>query len=216
MTSSEGEPREPVAAPAAVTRPVLVVGFGNPGTEYASTRHNVGVWCVRLLVRRYHGQFERHGQMEVARVDIEGHTVHLARPRTYVNLSGPPIAAELRRLKLEPSKLLAIYDELDLPVAQVRMRLQGGHGGHNGMRSLVGVLGQEFPRIRIGIDRPYDDGRPVRDPDRIADWVLTPPSVAERERLESAVEQAADAVVLAVTSGVELAMNRVNPGSTSN
>jgi peptidyl-tRNA hydrolase len=81
------------------------------------------------------------------------------------------------------------------------------------MRSLVGVLGQEFPRIRIGIDRPYDDGRPVRDPDRIADWVLTPPSAAERERLEAAVEQAADAVVLAVTSGVELAMNRVNPGS---
>jgi PTH1 family peptidyl-tRNA hydrolase len=208
MTSAQS----PEAPPPAVTRPALVVGFGNPGNDYATTRHNVGVWCVRLLARRYHAQFERQAQMEVARVDIEGHLVHLARPRTYVNLSGPPIAAELRRLKLEPVQLLAIYDELDLPLAQVRIRLQGGHGGHNGMRSLVGVLGQEFPRIRIGIDRPYDDGKPVRDPDRIADWVLAPPPASERERLEAAVEQAADAVVLAVTSGVELAMNRVNPG----
>ncbi len=195
------------------TFPVLIVGFGNPGNEYASTRHNVGIWCIRALGQRYRAQFERTGKMENAHADIEGREVHLARPRTYVNESGPPIAAEIRRLKLAPSQLLVIYDELDLPVGQVRIRLQGGHGGHNGMRSLVGVIGNDFPRIRVGIDRPYDDGKPVRSPDRIADWVLNRPSGVERERIEAAVEQAADAVVLAVTSGVELAMSRFNPAS---
>jgi len=146
-----------------------------------------------------------------AGIEIEGRTLHLARPRAFVNESGPPIAAELRRLKLEPSQLLAIYDDLDQPVAQVRIRLSGGHGGHNGMRSLIGAIGNEFPRVRVGIDRPYDDGRPVREPDRIADWVLHAPSKVERERLEAAVETAADAVVVAVNEGVALAMNRFNP-----
>jgi PTH1 family peptidyl-tRNA hydrolase len=210
MTSRQAA-EDSEATPRAVLRPVLVVGFGNPGNEYASTRHNVGVWCVRALGRRYHAQFERRGKLEAATVEIEGRTVHIARPRSYVNESGPPIAAELRRLKLEPSQLLAIYDDLDQPVGQVRIRLSGGHGGHNGMRSLIGVVGNEFPRIRVGIDRPYDDGRPVREPDRIAEWVLAAPSKVERERLEAAVEAAADAVVLAVTEGVELAMNRFNP-----
>jgi PTH1 family peptidyl-tRNA hydrolase len=122
------------------------------------------------------------------------------------------VAAELRRLRVPASELLAVYDELDLPVGQLRLRLEGGHGGHNGMRSLIAALGGGgFPRMRVGIDRPYDDGRPVRDPDRVADWVLSRPSAAEREALESAVERAADAVLLAVREGVELAMTRFNP-----
>src|SRR5690606_31448329 len=106
-------------------------------------------------------------------------------PRAYMNVCGPPIAAELRRLKLKPDQMLVIYDDLDLPVGQVRIRLQGGHGGNNGMRSIIGAVGSgDFPRIRIGIDRPYDNGRPVRDPDRIGDWVLSRPSDAERQLLE--------------------------------
>ncbi len=194
-------------------RPSLVVGLGNPGAGYASTRHNVGVWCVRELARRYGAKFERHGKMDGATIEVAGRTVHLGRPRAYMNESGPPIAAELRRLKLHRRQLLVIYDEIDLPVGQVRLRLRGGHGGNNGMRSiLVAVGGGEFPRIRVGIDRPYDDGHPVRDPDRVADWVLSRPSEADRRLLEAAVQTVADAVELAVSEGVELAMNRYNVG----
>ena len=200
------------AAPS--VRPEYIVGFGNPGAEYASTRHNVGAWLIRLIAKRYRVQFERHGRMETARLDLEGRTVYLGRPRAYVNESGPPIAAELRRLKIDPGKLLAVYDDIDLPCGQLRIRPQGGHGGYNGMKSLLGAVGtQDFPRIRIGIDRPYDDGKPVRDPDRVADWVLAPPTAAERKAIEATLEDAADAVVLAVTDGVLLAMNRYNPAA---
>ena len=149
--------------------------------------------------------------MEVTTVTIEGRRVVLGRPRSYMNESGPPVAAELRRLNLRPQQLLVIYDELDLPVARVRMRAGGGHGGNNGMRSLIGAIGSpEFARIRIGIDRPYDDGQPVRDPDRVAAWVLSRPSGEDHERLEAAVERAANAIEDAVREGVEVAMNRVN------
>ena len=91
-----------------------------------------------------------------------------------MNESGPPVAAELRRLKLQRSQLLVIYDEIDLPLAQLRVREQGGHGGHNGIRSIAGAVGgTDFARIRIGIDRPHDDGKPIRDPERVAEWVLS-------------------------------------------
>ncbi|MBX7110627.1 MAG: aminoacyl-tRNA hydrolase [Dehalococcoidia bacterium] len=192
-------------------RPALVVGLGNPGTEYASTRHNVGTWCVRELARRHGAKFERHGRMDGTSVDLGGVALHLGRPRAYMNESGPPIAAELRRLKLPRTRLLVVYDEIDLPVGQVRIRLEGGHGGNNGMRSIIAAVGgTDFPRIRVGVDRPYDDGRPVRDPERVADWVLSRPSEAERRVLEEAVASVADAIELAALEGVELAMNRYN------
>jgi PTH1 family peptidyl-tRNA hydrolase len=206
------EPAPEAEAPsAAPVRPSLVVGLGNPGNEYATTRHNVGVWCVRELARRYRVKFERHGRMDGARIEVGGRAVHIGRPRAYMNESGPPIAAELRRLKLQRAQLLVIYDEIDLPVGQVRIRLQGGHGGNNGMRSIIAAVGGgDFPRIRIGIDRPYDDGRPVREPDRVADWVLSRPSEDDRRILDGAVQTVADAIEVAVTEGVELAMNRFN------
>ena len=150
--------------------------------------------------------------METATVEVEGRTVYLARPRAYVNESGPPIAAELRRLNLDARQLLVVYDDIDLPVGQLRIRGQGGHGGYNGMKSLLGAVGGgEFARVRIGIDRPYDDGKPVREPDRVAEWVLAPPSNREREAIERTIEVAADAIVLAIGSGVEQAMSRFNP-----
>ena len=192
-------------------RPSLVVGLGNPGTDYASTRHNVGVWCVRELARRHSAKFERHGRMDSTTIEVAGRIVHLGRPRAYMNESGPPIAAELRRLKVARGQLLVIYDEIDLAVGQVRIRLRGGHGGNNGMRSIIAAVGGgDFPRIRVGIDRPYDDGRPVRDPARVADWVLSRPTEAERRILEAAVQTVADAVQVAVSEGVELAMNQYN------
>lgn len=205
------EREEPPEAPHAPVRPALVVGLGNPGQEYAATRHNVGVWCVRELARRHGAKFERHGRMDGATVDIGGAALYLGRPRAYMNESGPPIAAELRRLKLQRGRLLVVYDEIDLPVGQVRIRLEGGHGGNNGMRSIIAAVGgTDFPRVRVGIDRPYDDGRPVRDPDRVADWVLSRPSEGDRRMLDEAVQTVADAIELAAVEGVELAMNRYN------
>ena len=193
-------------------RPRLVVGLGNPDAEYRGTRHNVGVWCVELLASRHGQQLARGRKAWTATIDVDGRRLHLARPRAYVNQSGGPVAAELARLKLRRQDLLVIYDELDLPLGQLRIRPHGGHGGHNGMRSLIGALGEgDFPRIRIGIDRPYDHGVPVRDPDRVADWVLSQPNRSDREALEIAVAAAADAVELALREGIEIAMNRLNP-----
>lgn len=202
------------APPLAERRPVLVVGLGNPGDKYARSRHNVGQWCIRELARRHHVEFEREGRMDVARADLDGGTrLYLGRVRaSYYNESGGPVRGELRRLGLAPWQLLVVYDELDLPLAQIRIRAFGGHGGNNGMRSIVTALGsQEFARIRVGIDRPYDDGTPIRDPDRVAAWVLATPPREERERLEAAVARAADAIEFAALEGIEAAMSRFSP-----
>ena len=194
-------------------RPVLVVGLGNPGDKYARSRHNAGQWAIRELARRHRVEFRREGRVDVGRADLDGRRLYLGRVRSsYYNESGGPVQGELRRLGIAPWQLLVVYDDLDLPVAQIRIRAFGGHGGNNGMRSIVAALGtQEFARIRVGIDRPYDDGAPVRDPDRVAAWVLATPPREEREQLEAAVARAADAIELAAQGGIEAAMSRFNP-----
>ena len=198
-------------APAGPIYPMLVMGLGNPGAQYGGTRHNVGAWCVNLLARRHHVALERAGRVDRAEIVVDGRPLVIARPRSYMNESGPPIAAEVKRLGIAPAQLIVIYDELDLPVGRVRMRLQGGHGGNNGMRSIIAAVDtSEFARIRLGIDRPYDDGRPVRDPDRVAAWVLSPPSSAERRLLEAAIEATADAIERAAREGLAIAMERLN------
>lgn len=201
------------APPLSERRPVLLVGLGNPGDKYARSRHNVGQWCIRELARRHNVTLTREGRMDIGRADIEGSRLYLGRVlSSYYNDSGGPVQGELRRLSLAPWQLLVVYDELDLPVAQIRIRAFGGHGGNNGMRSIIAALGsQDFARIRVGIDRPYDDGAPVREPERIASWVLGNPPPAEREQLEAAVARAADAIELAVAGGIEAAMSRFNP-----
>jgi PTH1 family peptidyl-tRNA hydrolase len=205
------EPPTPEEAEAPALRPALVVGLGNPGPEYANTRHNVGARVVALLAKRHGAQLKRNGRVDGAVIDIDGQRLEIASPRAYMNESGPPIAEAVKRLRIDPSRLLVIYDELDLPAGRVRIRLEGGAGGNNGMRSIIASLRtQGFPRVRIGIDRPYDGSTPVRDPDRIAAWVLSPPTKADREALDRAVEQVADAVELAVREGLEVAMNRYN------
>lgn len=190
----------------------LIVGLGNPDDGYRDTRHNVGAWCIRRLAERHGARLERRDRVFAATAEIDGVQVHLARPRSYVNESGPPVAAELRRLGLRRSQLLVIYDELDLPLGQLRIREQGGHGGHNGIRSIVGAVGgNDFSRIRVGIDRPYGDGKPIRDPESIAGWVLAVPPADQRAQLDEAVERAADAAEVAVLEGVDRAMSRLNP-----
>ena len=205
------ERRPPPREPGGERRPALVAGLGNPTEQYAQSRHNVAVWCLQLLASRHGTRLERDGRLERAEIEVEGHSLHLVWPRAMVNASGPPLAAELRRLGLRSDQLLLIFDDLDLPAGRLRIRPHGGHGGHNGVRSLADALGDgAFARLRIGIDRPYDDGVPVRDPERVAEWVLAPLDAAERALLEQAVARAADAIELAAVEGVDIAMNRFN------
>ena len=190
----------------------LVVGLGNPGPEYRDTRHNAGARCIERLAERHGSKLDRDKRVWRATVDVEGRTLHLAWPRSYYNESGGAVQSELRRLSLRPRDLLVVYDEIDLPVAEVRMRPHGGHGGNNGMRSIIDALGGgDFARVRIGIDRPYDNGAPVRDPDRVADWVLSKPRGEERDALDAATDRVIDAIERAAVDGVELAMTRLRP-----
>lgn len=194
-----------------VLRPLLVCGLGNPGARYGNTRHNVGAWCVNLLARRYRVELKRQGRVDRARIQVDGHTMDIARPRAFMNESGPPVAAEVRRLRLPSQGLVVIYDDIDLPVGRTRMRLQGGHGGNNGMKSIIAALGtQEFARIRIGIDRPYDGSKPVRDSDRVADWVLSPPHPGDRRKLDAAVQRVVEAIELGARDGLDVAMSWIN------
>ena len=189
----------------------LVVGLGNPGPPYAHNRHNVGYWCVNRLARLHGIALKARRLAALGEGKIGARPVVLVKPRTYVNTSGHAVAAALKHAAVAPQRLLVIYDDLDLPAGRLRIRAGGSHGGHNGLRSIIGTVGsKDFPRLRIGIGRPHVDGLPVWDPDVVAVWVLSDPTPQEAETLQGAVARAAEAVELLVTEGVETAMNRYN------
>jgi PTH1 family peptidyl-tRNA hydrolase len=186
----------------------LIVGLGNPGSEYAGSRHNVGADVVALLASR-HGGSLKHAKRErslVGDVRIGDARVALAFPQTYMNDSGIAVAALARRYDIEdPTRIVIVQDELDLPHARVRVKAGGGLAGHNGLRSIKAHLKTDaFLRVRIGI------GKPPGGKERGADHVLTRPAKRDREELAVAIEEAADAVELIVTSGIERAMERYN------
>lgn len=184
----------------------LIVGLGNPGEEYARTRHNVGFRCIALLARRHGLSLRRHkARARVADGEIAGRSVVLARPTTYMNRGGLAVAGLCRWLNLSPPQVLVIYDDLDLPLGAVRLRGKGGAAGHKGMRSIIAALGTEdFPRLRVGIGRPVD---PSVDP---VDYVLRRFTRAEEAIIEPVLEQAADAVECFLGEGLALAMSRFN------
>lgn len=184
---------------------LLVVGLGNPGTEYARTRHNVGAEVVELLARRHGAKLTgTKGRARRAEVRIGARRVELAIPLTYMNDSGEAVGALVRRLGLEPAQIVIVHDELDLPPAVLRVKFGGGLAGHNGLRSIKSHLHTEdFARVRIGVGKP-----PSKE--RGADHVLSRISKRDRESMDVTVEEAADAVELIVTDGVEAAMNRYN------
>lgn len=170
----------------------LIVGLGNPGKEYAGNRHNVGFWCLNRLARQLSIDFETKSKLaSVGEGVLNGRLLVLAKPRTYVNASGPAVRELLRRYRLQPSQLLVVYDELDLPLGAVRLRERGSAGGQNGMKSIIAAIGsQDFPRVRIGIGRPLDNGEPTRDPEIVARYVLADPPPGERRQLDSAIDEA--------------------------
>ena len=183
----------------------LVVGLGNPGRQYAGHRHNAGFLIADLLASRYGLRFSRHKRAvaEVAegRLGYAGPGVVLAKPMTYMNLSGGPVAGLVRFYKVPPDRLLVVHDEIDLPFGTLRAKQGGGEGGHNGLKSLSRSLGtRDYLRVRFGVGRP--PGR--QDP---ADWVLSDFSAAERKDLDYLVDRAADFVEAIITKGLEPAQN---------
>jgi len=182
----------------------LIVGLGNPGRRYQGTRHNIGARVIDTLARRHHVALREEGWADVGALTLDGARVLLARPQTYVNVSGTAVADLRRRHRLPLENLLVAFDDLDLPVGQIRLRAKGGHGGHNGMRSIIEALGsEEFARLRVGIGRPPEGVDP-------ADYVLSRFSKEEQARLDEAVERAADAVEAFVRRGIEAAMSASN------
>ena len=146
-----------------------------------------------------------------AKAQCSGHPFVLIKPRTYVNKSGDAIVPALRKWKIDPSHLLIIYDDLDLPLGRIRIRPGGGDGGYKGLKSIIGSLGsRDFPRIRIGIGRPHISGEPSWEPEVVADWVLGDPTAQQAKTLQDAVSRAATAAEMIVAEGVEAAMNRYN------
>jgi peptidyl-tRNA hydrolase, PTH1 family len=184
---------------------LLVVGLGNPGDEYARTRHNVGAEVVELLARRHGGKLRgSKGRARGDEVRVGDKRVALAIPLTYMNDSGEAVGALARRLGVEPDQIVIVHDELDLEPAVLRVKVGGGLAGHNGLRSIKQHLHtDEFIRVRIGVGKP-----PSKE--RGADHVLSRVSKREREAMDVTIEEAADAVECIVTDGVEAAMNRYN------
>lgn len=188
------------------TVPALVVGLGNPGPEYERTRHNVGFLVADSLAERIGGRFTVHKKSgtDLLQARLDGRQVLIAKPRSYMNLSGRPVAGLARFFSVPPTEVIVVHDELDLPFGAVRLKRGGGEGGHNGLRSISGALTtKDYLRTRIGIGRP--PGR--QDP---ADFVLKPFASAERKELPVVVEQAADAVELLLRVGLEAAQNQLH------
>ncbi|MGH9210362.1 MAG: aminoacyl-tRNA hydrolase [Acidimicrobiales bacterium] len=185
---------------------MLVVGLGNPGVKFAGSRHNAGAEVVRLVAERHGGSLRRSRERaEVAEVRIASRRVALAVPQTYMNLSGEAVALLVRRHGIsDPRDLVVVHDELDLPLGRLKVKSGGGLAGHNGLRSIKAHLhSDEFLRVRIGVGKPSS-------PEAGADHVLRRPGKAERTELEIMVVEAADAVELIVSKGVDAAMNQFN------
>jgi PTH1 family peptidyl-tRNA hydrolase len=186
--------------------PLLVVGLGNPGPNYAETRHNLGFMVADRLAARLGSKFKAHKRSgaEIVTGQLSGHSVVLAKPRCYMNESGRQVGPLAKFYSVPPMDVVVIHDDLDIAFGQIRLKLGGGEGGHNGLRSVAAALGtKEFQRVRIGIGRP--PGR--KDP---AAFVLENFTAAERADVPAVCEQAADATELLLELGLEPAQNRVH------
>jgi len=184
---------------------LIILGIGNPGREYSLTRHNVGFWAVKELIKK-----------TAIKLDNKKKTVHygegvfsnnfivLGKSRVFVNQSGLAIKYLMSRYNLKPNEHLIIYDDIHLPVGQIRIREKGSAGGHNGIRSLIDAFEtQEFPRLRIGI------GKPKNNEDQI-DYVLGKPSDSEKKDIQASLTNASKAISVILTEGIKKAMNSFN------
>lgn len=190
----------------------LVVGLGNPGPDYAQNRHNIGFMIVDQLVERWGGRtgdFRSKFGSELLQLDHRGHRVHAQKPMEYMNVSGGAVQRALAFFKLDPAHLIVVHDDIDLPFGKVRVKIGGGHGGHNGVRSIGQSLGPEFVRVRAGVGRPGGSSQADKK-DRVVGFVLGNFGRGEQKELADELQRACEAIELVLEEGVTAAMNRVN------
>ncbi|MDY6911853.1 MAG: aminoacyl-tRNA hydrolase [Chloroflexota bacterium] len=191
----------------------LIVGLGNPGRAYADSRHNFGFQCVNLFARNQSIEFaKRQSKARIGFGEIAGEKVLLAKPGTYMNLSGESVAPLVRYYRIDLADLLVVYDDLDFTLGKIRIREGGGSGGHNGMKSIINRLGsQEFPRIRVGIG-PIEDDEPsgVLQEIRTPNYVLGHFTAEEKAVVDEVCPRVAEAIDCILTEGIATAMNKYN------
>lgn len=189
----------------------LIVGLGNPGKTYARNRHNVGFQCLNYFAGVHSIRFDRRQCRARAGIaEVRGEMLLLARPATFVNLSGKSVACLVHKHRIPLSDLLIIYDDLDLPLGRIRLRQSGSSGGHKGMNSIICALGSEdFPRIRVGIGRPEAKGQSMSE-DAIVSYVLSDFSPDEQAIIKPAIVRVSEAIDCFLTEGIVAAMSKFN------
>ena len=186
---------------------LLVIGLGNPGDGYADTRHNVGFRVANALAKRARAEFGiKAAESRIAEGSLGSQRIAIARPQTFMNDSGKAVRKLLDRYRIEPSQMIVVFDEVDLPLGKIRIREKGGPGTHNGMRSIVSAIGEGFPRIRVGV-APADPAAEIGD---LAEYVLSPFDKDERAEADRATQRAAEAAEVAIRDGVRRAMDTFN------
>ncbi len=191
----------------------LIVGLGNPGRGYASNRHNVGFACLNHFARMQGIRFDKkQGRARIGMGEVAGSKVVVARPQTYVNLSGQSVSRLVKKFKIDFNDLVVIHDDLDLPLGKIRIRYGGSSGGHKGVESIISELGsQDFIRIRVGIGRPTPTGSPVEisEADIIA-YVLSGFAPGEKQIITQVIPSVNEAILCLLAEGLTSAMNKYN------
>jgi PTH1 family peptidyl-tRNA hydrolase len=183
----------------------LVVGLGNPGVDYARTRHNTGWWFLDVLLEEYGGRWRHESklQAELARVRIGESELWLAKPTSFMNRSGGPVAAIAHFYRIAPAEIIVAHDDIDLPPGVCRLKQGGGHGGHNGLRDIIAHLGADFWRLRFGVGHPGAK-------ELVIDAVLDRPTASEEEVINAAVARALQALPVLLNDGPQKAMHRLH------
>jgi PTH1 family peptidyl-tRNA hydrolase len=184
----------------------LIVGLANPGTEYEKTRHNAGAWLVEALADEAHAVLRPAAQFQGLHcmTQLHSHPCHLFVPTTFMNHSGQAVQALASYYKIAPAAILVLHDEIDLPAGEVRLKFDGGHGGHNGLRDVIQHLGtNQFYRLRIGVGHPGNSKE-------VVDYVLKPPKKAEREQIDLALQEASKIMSLVLSGEYQKAMHQLH------
>jgi len=190
----------------------LIVGLGNPGPQYRLNRHNVGVWFVEAICRQHHGELRAESRFhgDLARITLAGQDIRLLFPTTYMNRSGLLSSSLCHYLDIEPQPLLVAYDEIDFPTGTTRLKTGGGHGGHNGVRDIIAALGgaNDFHRLRIGVGHPGHRSK-------VAQYVLSNPSVDDTIAIERNIEQALDVLPQVINGQMGQAMQQLHSAASA-
>ena len=189
---------------------LLVTGLGNPGPKYDQTRHNAGFWFVDELAKRFNGQFRSEPKFssDICRLRIGSGEVWLQKPMSFMNRSGLPVRQMAGFYKIPLQQTLVVHDEIDLPPGKTKLKLGGGHGGHNGLRDIIAHFGKEFWRLRIGVGHPGHR-------DQVIDYVLGRPSREDEDLIMGNIVMAADVMPLVMNGDMNLAMNELHSGRVS-